>query len=122
MATTLAPVKTPAPPQTNLFASAIVIVLATIAAIFVLRISPLSSPWAQGYDPTGHWWLSTILAALPIIVLLGSLALGHVKTHYAALAGLAAALLTAIFAFHMPARLAGATAAYAYPFTQVVLR
>jgi len=122
MATTLAPVKTPAPPQTNLFASAIVIVLATIAAIFVLRISPLSSPWAQGYDPTGHWWLSTILAALPIIVLLGSLALGHVKTHYAALAGLAAALLAAIFAFHMPARLAGATAAYAYPFTQVVLR
>jgi len=40
------------------------------------------------------------------------LALGHVKAHYAALAGLAAALLTAIFAFHMPARLAGATAVY----------
>jgi hypothetical protein len=57
MATTLVPaktpVKTPAPPQANLFASAIVIVLAAIAAIFVLRISPLSSPWAHGYDPTG---------------------------------------------------------------------
>ena len=42
----------------------------------------------------------------------GQPALGHVKAHYAALAGLAAALLTAIFAFHMPARLAGATAVY----------
>ncbi|MGC2369074.1 MAG: L-lactate permease, partial [Candidatus Sulfotelmatobacter sp.] len=120
MATTLVPAKTPvntpvkppAPPQANLFASATVIVIAAIAAVFVLRISPLSSPWAQGYDPTGHWWLSAILAALPIIVLLGSLALGHVKAHYAALAGLAAALLTAIFIFHMPARLAGATAVY----------
>jgi acyl-CoA synthetase (AMP-forming)/AMP-acid ligase II len=98
------PVKTPAPPQANFFVSAVVIIIAAIAAIFVLRISPLSSPWAQGYDPTGHWWFSTILAALPIVVLLGSLAIGHVKAHYAALAGLAAALLTAIFGFHMPAR------------------
>jgi lactate permease len=120
MATTLVPAKTPpttpvkapAPPPANLLVSAVVIVIAAIAAIAILRIPPLSSPWAQGYDPTGHWWLSTMLAALPIIVLLGSLALGHVKAHYAALAGLAAALLTAIFAFHMPARLAGATAVY----------
>lgn len=120
MATTLAPakmpvqpaVKPPAPPQANLFATAAVIILAAIAAIVILKIPALSSPWSQRYDPTGHWWLSTILAALPIIVLLGSLALGHVKAHYAALAGLAAALLTAIFAFHMPARLAAATAVY----------
>ena len=42
----------------------------------------------------------------------GTLAFGHVKAHYAALAGLAAALLTAIFGFHMPARLAAATAVY----------
>ncbi len=116
MATTLVPaetpVKTPAPPAANFLASAVVIIVVAIAAVFVLRISPLSAPWAQGYDPTGRWWLSTILAALPIVVLLGSLALGHVKAHYAALAGLAAALLTAIFAFHMPARLAGATAIY----------
>jgi len=95
------PAKAPAPPQANLFASALVIVIAAIAAIAILRISPVSSPWAQGYDPTGHWWLSTILAALPIVVLLGSLALGHVKAHYAALAGLAAALFTAIVGFHM---------------------
>jgi len=108
----LIPPAPPAPPQVNLLASALVIIVAAIAAIVVLKIPALSSPWAQGYDPTGHWWLSTVLAALPIVVLLGSLALGHVKAHYAALAGLAAALLTAIFGFHMPARLAGATAVY----------
>ncbi len=106
------PAPAPAPPKVNLVASGAFIIIAAIAAVAILRIPALSSPWSQGYDPTGHWWLSTILAALPIVVLLGSLALGHIKAHYAALAGLAAALLTAIFAFHMPARLAGATAVY----------
>ena len=47
-----------------------------------------------------------------MVVLLGSLALGHVKAHYAALLGLATALLVAIFGFHMPGRLAAATAVY----------
>jgi lactate permease len=112
MATPITPVKTPPPPQANLFAFAAVIIIAAIAAIAILRIPSLSSPWAQGYDPTGHWWLSTIVAALPIIVLLGGIAFGHVKAHYAALAGLATALLVAIFGFHMPARMAGATAVY----------
>ena len=106
------PVKPAAPPPANLLVTAIVIIMAAVAAVIILKIPPLSSPWAQRYDPLGHWLLSTIVAALPIIVLLGSLALGHVKAHYAALAGLAAALLTAIFAFHMPARLATATAVY----------
>ena len=59
--------------------------------------------WNQVYDPTGHWALSTILAALPIIVLLGSLAFLHLKAHAAAILGLAAALLMAIFVFGMPA-------------------
>jgi len=73
---------------------------------------PDGTSWQQGYDPTRRWWLSTIIAALPVIVLLGGLALGHIKAHYAALAGLATALLTAIFGFHMPARMAAATAVY----------
>jgi hypothetical protein len=30
--------------------------------------------WTQIYDPLGHWWLSTLVAALPIIVLFGMLA------------------------------------------------
>jgi len=23
--------------------------------------------WTQVYDPLGHWWLSTLVAALPIV-------------------------------------------------------
>jgi lactate permease len=85
-------------------------VVAAVVAVIVLKIPALSAPWSQGCDPTGHWWLSTLVAALPVVVLLGSLALGHVKAHYAALLGLATALLVAVFGFHMPARMAGATA------------
>ena len=92
--------------------SLLVVAAGVIAAIAVLRLQPLASPWQQNYDPTGHWLLSALVAAIPVVVLLGSLALGHIKAHYAALAGLTAALLTAIFGFHMPARLAGATAVY----------
>jgi len=46
--------------------------------------------WTQVYDPLGHWWLSTLVAALPVIVLLGALALLRLKAHWAALLGLAA--------------------------------
>jgi lactate permease len=80
--------------------------------VVILRMPVMSAAWQQNYDPTGHWFLSTLIAAIPIIVLLGTLALGHIKAHYAALAGLTAALLTAIVGFHMPAQLAAATAVY----------
>ncbi len=98
-----------APPKENLLLPAILTVVVVVVAIFILKIPPLSSPWAQGYDPTGSWFLSTLVAAVPVIVLLGALAL-HMKAHYAALLGLASALIIAIFGFHMPARMAGATA------------
>ncbi len=98
-----------APPKANLLLTVILTAVTIIVAILILKIPPLSEPWAQGYDPTGIWWLSTLVAAVPVIVLLGALAL-HVKAHYAALMGLAAALIIAIFGFHMPARMAGATA------------
>lgn len=55
--------------------------------------------WTQVYDPFGNPWLSTLVAALPIILLLGLLATGRVSAQLAALAGLLAALATAIFAF-----------------------
>jgi len=85
---------------------------AIIAAVVILRLPEVSGGWQQQYDPTGHWWLSTIIASLPVIVLLGALAFGHVKAHYAALAGLVTALLTAILGFGMPARMAAATTVY----------
>ncbi|OLE51857.1 MAG: hypothetical protein AUG51_21015 [Acidobacteria bacterium 13_1_20CM_3_53_8] len=58
--------------------------------------------WTQSYDPFGHWWLSTLVAALPIIVLFTLLALFRVKPHRAALAGALAAIFAASLAFKMP--------------------
>ena len=62
--------------------------------------------WTQNYDPFGHWWLSTLVAALPIVVLLGLLAGFKVRAHLCAITGAATAVLCAIFVFHMPAQLA----------------
>ena len=62
--------------------------------------------WTQVYDPLGHWWLSTLLAALPIVVLLGLLAGLKVRPHLCAIAGAATAVLVAMIVFQMPALLA----------------
>jgi len=62
--------------------------------------------WNQNYDPLGHWWLSTLVAALPIFVLLGLLAGLKVRAHLCAVAGAATAIFCAIFVFGMPASLA----------------
>jgi lactate permease len=62
--------------------------------------------WTQVYDPAGRWWLSTLIAALPIIVLLGLLAGFKVRAHLCAIAGAATAVIIAIVAFKMPAVLA----------------
>ena len=54
----------------------------------------------------GRWWLSTLIAALPVLVLLGLLAGFKVRAHLCAIAGAATAVLCAIFVFHMPSSLA----------------
>ena len=69
-------------------------------------------PWSQVYDPLGHPLLSTVLAAVPVIVLLGALGLLRMKAHQAALLALATSLLIAILAFGMPARMAVSSLAY----------
>jgi len=72
--------------------------------------------WTQVYDPTGHWWLSTILAALPIIVLFVLLAGLGVKPHWCAIAAAATAVLVAMIFFHMPALLAAMSFVYGVGF------
>src|SRR5581483_8274196 len=52
--------------------------------------------WNQVYDPLGHWWLSTLIAALPIFVLLGMLAGLKVKPHWCAIAGAFTAIVVAM--------------------------
>lgn len=68
--------------------------------------------WLQHYDPLGMRWLSTAMAALPVLVLLGLVAMGHVRAWVAALAGLGAALAVAIFGFGMPLPAATGSALY----------
>ncbi len=67
--------------------------------------------WPQDYNPFGNAALSTIVAAIPVVVLLGLVALGHVRTWLAALLGLGAAFAVATLAFRMPlGAVVGATA------------
>ena len=62
--------------------------------------------WSQVYDPLGHPLLSTIVAALPIIVLLGALGLFKIRAHLAALLALGTSLAIAVLVFGMPAKMA----------------
>ncbi len=66
--------------------------------------------WQQVYDPMGSMVLSTLLAAIPVVVMLVGLGFLHMKAHMAALAGLVAALVIAVFVYHMPAGMAGLAA------------
>jgi lactate permease len=59
-------------------------------------------PWTQTYDPFGSALLSPLAAAIPVVLLLGLLASGRVSAPWAALAGLAAAFLVAVFGFAPP--------------------
>lgn len=65
--------------------------------------------WIQRTDPFDNWWVSTFVAALPILVLLGLLASGRVSAWRAALAGLAIACGVAWLAFRMPAQMIAAS-------------
>jgi lactate permease len=72
--------------------------------------------WTQVYTPVGNLYLSALVAAIPVVALLGALAFFHVKAHIAALMGLALALAIAILVYGMPAQMAGATALYGAAF------
>ena len=68
--------------------------------------------WPQVYDPFGSMVLSTLVAAIPIVVLLGAIGLFHMKAHYAAGLGLLASLAVAIVGFGMPVGMASMSAVY----------
>ncbi|MEF9966297.1 MAG: L-lactate permease [Comamonas sp.] len=68
--------------------------------------------WQQIYNPVGNMVLSTLLAALPVVVMLVGLGFLHLKAHIAAGAGLVCALLIAILVYGMPADMAGRAAVF----------
>ena len=72
-----APVPNTAPAPANPVVWVTALVAAVVSAVLIVRIPPLAHPWPQGYDPLGHWWLSALVAALPVVVLLGSLAVSY---------------------------------------------
>src|SRR5437868_1332723 len=85
-------------------------VLQSIAQRLALSAQRKPMPWQQNYDPL-HGLLSTLAAAVPIVVLLGLLAVRRVPAYAAALAGLAVALGVAIGIIGMPAPMAARAAA-----------
>ena len=68
--------------------------------------------WLQIYNPLGNALLSTLVAALPVVVLLGAIAWLEIRIHLAALLGLAVALAVALAVYHMPLKAAAATTVY----------
>jgi len=78
--------------------------------------------WTQVYDPFNNWMVSTLVAALPVLVLLGLLAGLRVKAHLCAIAGAGTAIVVSIFAFGMPWQLAGSSFVYgmAFGFLKIV--
>src|SRR5229473_1420866 len=72
--------------------------------------------WTQVYDPFGRWWLSTLVATLPILVLFGLLVGLKVKPHWCAMAGAVTAAAVAIIFFRMPLILAAMSFGYGVAF------
>src|SRR5216110_1823451 len=68
--------------------------------------------WTQVYDPLHNWILSTLVAALPILVLFGLLAGLRVKPHWCAIGGAGTAVLLAVSVFGVPVSLAGISFLY----------
>ncbi|PKU22442.1 lactate permease LctP family transporter [Telmatospirillum siberiense] len=58
--------------------------------------------WTQVYDPLGNLWLSSLVAALPIIFFFLALTVFKMKGHVAGTVTVVIALLVAVLFYHMP--------------------
>ncbi|HCE09653.1 MAG TPA: L-lactate permease, partial [Oxalobacteraceae bacterium] len=70
--------------------------------------------WQQIYDPLGNLWLSSAVAAIPIIFFFIALAVFRLKGHIAGTITVALALLVAILFYGMPVSMALASAGYGF--------
>ena len=72
--------------------------------------------WLQDYDPLGWWPASTLVAALPVLILFFTLVVLKKRVWVSALAGMVAAMVLAFAVFGMPAPLVAAAAAHGVVF------
>lgn len=72
--------------------------------------------WTQVYDPLGNLWLSSLVAALPIIFFFLALTVLKMKGHVAGTITVVIALLVAVFFYQMPITTALAAAADGFCF------
>jgi lactate permease len=76
----------------------------------------MDAPWLQTYDPLHSPVLSTVVAALPVAVLLGSIGLLRIRIHLSALLGLGTALAVALLVYRMPPKAAAAASLFGAAF------
>src|SRR6185503_8336405 len=67
--------------------------------------------WLQNYNPISNVWLSTIIAAVPVVVLFYLLAVKKMAAHRAAIYGFAASVVIAGLVFRMPWTMVGGAVA-----------
>ena len=67
--------------------------------------------WQQNYDPFGNVWLSTLVAAVPLLLLFYLLAVRRTAAHIAATAAAMLCALLAVLVFHMPLLMAAGAVA-----------
>jgi lactate permease len=77
--------------------------------------------WDQIYDPLNSKFLSTCVAALPVVTLLVLIASNKVKAHIAALVALVVANFIAIVVFTMPADMSLRAVTGFFPIGWIVL-
>lgn len=67
--------------------------------------------WQQNYDPFGNVWISTIVAAVPLLLLFYLLAVRRTAAHIAATLAAMTCALIAVLIFHMPLTMAAGAVA-----------
>jgi lactate permease len=72
--------------------------------------------WNQNYDPLGHWPLSTLVAALPVLTLFFVLLVLRRRVWISALCGMVMAIVLAAAVFGMPAALIAAASLNGFVF------
>lgn len=68
--------------------------------------------WTQNYDPLGFWFISTLVASLPVLTLFFVLVALRKRVWFSAMCGMLMAVVLALLVFRMPAPMVGAAAVH----------